>query len=107
MKTYYCNSSMKTNLDTMYHRAKNLEYDFERGIQTEKVYIDGAYQNFDTISDLVDELYDLWDKAMYGKVSGKEYGRIKQLQIENQNWRYEKNIKAGRTPAEAMYSYLT
>lgn len=105
MKTYYCNSSMKTNLDSMLTLVHNLKYDFEDGTQTEIVNICGVEVDAYTVYDLIDELEDLHDKAMYGKVTGKEYGRIKAIQSERQMIRYAKNLAAGMSESDAAYSF--
>ena len=105
MKTYYCNSSMKFNLDSMITLVQNLKYDFESGELTGEVEVCGKTIDAVSVYDLLEELYDLHGKALFGKVTGKEYGRIKEIQGERQMIRYAKCIAAGMSERDAGYAF--
>ena len=104
MKTYYCNNSMKFNLDSMITFVQNLRYDLYNG-DIEGAEICGKMINITNIDELLEELYDLHGKAVYGKVTGKEYGRIKEIQAERQLIRYAKCIDAGMSESDAGYAF--
>lgn len=103
--TYYCNASMKFNLDSAITLVQNLRYDFESGEQKEPVFIFGRRVDFVSVDDLLEELYDLHGKALFGKVTGKEYGRIKEIQGERQMIRYAKCLAAGMSENDAALAF--
>lgn len=105
MKTYYCNSSMKFNLDSMYTHLQILRYDFESGDLTGTVECCGRKVDRDTIYDLCDEVADLLGKAVGGKVTGKEYGRIREIAEERQWMRYFSCINHGMSENDAAYAF--
>ncbi len=94
-RKYYCNQSMKFNLDSMRTHLLNMRDEFRDGTLKGGVEICGRKVDFCTIDDLIDEVEDLLDKAVYGMVTGKEYGRIKAISEERQMLRYITCINAG------------
>lgn len=106
MKMYYCNSSMKFNLDSMYTLVHVIEYEFESGERTEPITICGKTLNNDLEAyELRMHLYDLLGKAVGGKVTGKEYGEIKSISQERQIIRYLRCIDAGMSESDASYAF--
>lgn len=106
MKTYFCNNSMKFNLDSMYTHLKVMQYEFEDGTITGDVEICDRVVNIDTIDDLIEEVGDLLSKAVWGKVTGKEYGRIKRISEERKMIRYCTCLNAGMSEEKASYAFL-
>lgn len=96
---------MKFNLDSMYTHVKVIEYDMIDGKITGPVHICGGTWTLDNIDELLAELSDLLDKAVFGKVTGREYGRIQAISQERQVIRYEQNIAAGMSESRAAYSF--
>lgn len=94
-RKYYCNESMKFNLDSMRTHLQVIRYEFIEGTRKEPVEICGKVVNDLTIDDLIEEVEKLLDKAIYGKVTGKEYGRIKAISQERQMIRYMTCLNAG------------
>ena len=104
MKTYYCNSSMKFNLDSMITLVQNIRYDLRDG-EIESAEICGKKVTWENVDELLDELYDLHGKALFRTVTGKEYGRIKQIQEERQMIRYCKCLAAGMSEQDAGLAF--
>jgi len=103
-RKYFCNSSMKFNLDSMYTHVKVIAFDMEDG-KINSVNICGDTWTVDTIYDLLEELSDLLDKAVFGKVTGKEYGRIKDISQERQMIRYMTCLASGMSERDAGYAF--
>lgn len=104
VRKYYCNSSMKFNLDSMYTHIKCIQYDLEDG-KIDKAYVCGKTVTLDNINELLEEVGDLLDKAVWGKVTGKEYGRIKAIAQERQMIRYITCLNAGMSERDAGYAF--
>ena len=105
VRKYYCNNSMKFNLDSMYTHLQCIKYDFEDKVITGEVEICGRKVDIDTIDDLIEEVGDLLGKAMWGKVTGREYGRIKAISQERQMIRYMTCLNAGMSERDAGYAF--
>lgn len=103
-RKYFCNSTMKFNLDSMYTHVKVLEYKLEDG-EIEAVEICGGKWTLDNIEELLEELRDLLDKACWGKVTGREYGRIKEIAEERKWIRYFQCLEAGMDEGRAAYAF--
>lgn len=105
VRKYYCNNSMKFNLDSMYTHLKCIQYDFEDGVIRGEIEICGRKVDIDTIGDLIEEVGDLLGKATWGKVTGREYGRIKAISEERQMIRYMTCLNAGMSERDAGYAF--
>ena len=105
VKTYWCNNSMKFNLDSMYTHLE-VARDELRDNEIEYVYICGKKYDLDNIDDLIDEVGDLLSKALYTKVTGREYGRIKQLCEERKLIRYTTCLAHGMSEEDAGYAFM-
>ncbi len=81
-------------------------YDLESGEIKEWEYLGKKYDVV-TIDDLYDEMTDLEMKANFGKVTGKEYGRIKEIQSEMQMHRYMRCVESGMDENRASYAFDT
>ena len=105
-RKYYCNESMKFNLDSMHTHLQCLRYDMRDGVITDPVEICGRWVDINTIDDLIEEVEDLLSKAMWGKVTGKEYGRIKAIRDERNMMRYERCLANGMSERDARYAFF-
>lgn len=103
-RKYFCNSSMKFNLDSMYTHVKVAEYRMIDG-EIDAIEVCGGKWTLDNIDELLAEIDDLLNKAVWGKVTGKEYGRIKAISEERQVIRYCQCIDAGMDENRAAYAF--
>lgn len=99
-RKYYVKSGMRTNLDSMNTSLELIMYDMEDG-KYNTVWIMGKELDIEGVEALRDEVNDLLMKANWGKVTGREYGRIKEISEERDAWRLARNIAAG-TPDEYL-----
>lgn len=107
MKTYYCNESMKFNLDSAYTLVTNIWFDYVQEVRTNPMVIFGrTIRNDLDAYDLREEIANLALKAQFSKVTGKEYGRIKEIQQERQIIRYSKCIESGMDESRASYAFM-
>ena len=95
---------MKFNLDSMYTHIKCIGYDLEDG-KIKSAYVCGRTVTLDNIDELLEEVGDLLSKATWGKVTGKEYGRIKAISEERQMIRYATCIAHGMSERDAGYAF--
>lgn len=102
---YYVNAAMRTNLDSMYTSLTNIIYDMMNGLYSEKEIM-GKRMNFDEVWGLRAEVEYLYNKADFGKVTGKEYGRIKAISDERNMWRYSRCIASGMSEDKAAYAFM-
>ena len=104
-RKYWVKMNWRTNLDSMYTSLCCILYDMEDGI-TETVEIMGKEMDYDAVWDFREEVGDLLSKATVGKVTGKEYGRIKAISDERNMWRYSKCLAAGMSENEAALAFF-
>lgn len=83
-RKYYVKSTWIFNLESMTDKLHCIEYDIQDGLLDFPFEVAGTQINdYDDIYSLLDEVQRLEWTAKRGKVTGKEYGRIKEIV----NWR--------------------
>ena len=110
-RKYWCNSSMRFNLDSMINHVHCIMYGFEGNEDCKKYIGNGTVEIAGTIlrneedcEYFLQELYDLNAKAS-GKVTGKEYGRIKSISEERQFIRYYTCLASGMNEHDAALAF--
>lgn len=104
-RKYLVNSGMRTNLESFRIRVLNSMYDMEYG-ETDEAWFLGKKYDVDTIYDLLEEVEQLQTYAEFFRVTGKEYGRIKEIS-NDQNWhRYNACISSGMDEDRASYAFM-
>lgn len=104
-RKYFVKSAYRTNLETMLTKLHCYNYDMQDG-EIENVEIMGKTYDLDSIYDLIEECQQLLLKANSGKVTGKEYGRIKAISDERDLMRYNTCIANGMDESKASYAFL-
>ena len=105
VRKYWVKAAYKTNLDSMATHVKCLMYDIEDG-KCETVNLMGEEMTYDDLVDFEMECQDLLGAAMYGKVTGSEYGRIKAISDERNMIRYMQCVSKGMSEDEAVYAFM-
>lgn len=80
-------------------------YDIEDG-KCETVNLMGKEMDITRLEEFREEVSDLLGKAMYGKVTGKEYGRIKDICAERNLIRYATCLASGMSEDRAAYAFF-
>lgn len=96
VRKYWVKAGMRTNLDSMNTSLELIMYDMEDGLYSE-VEIMGRKMTMIEVDNFRSEVLDLLQKATWGKVTGREYGRIKRISDERDMWRYQRNVAAGQS----------
>lgn len=104
-RKYWVKMNWRFNLDSMHTSLTNILYDMEDGA-VKTVEIMGKEMDYDAVWDFREEVDDLLCKATVGKVTGKEYGRIKAISDERNMWRYAKCIESGMSESEAALAFF-
>lgn len=104
-RKYFVKAAFRTNLETMITKLKCFEYDMIDG-EYKTVEVMGKTYDLDTIGDLIDECRVLLGKANWGKVTGKEYGRIKAISDARDLMRYATCLEKGMDESKASYAFL-
>ena len=100
---YFVKSVDRFNLDSMRVHLWCVIYELqEKGGKSE---IMGKEMEIEEVTELKNECERLELKSRYGKVNGKEYGRIKEISLERQMLRYATCIKAGMNESKASLSF--
>lgn len=102
VRKYWVKESWRFNLESMNDKLHCIGYDVEDGKLDFPFEVAGTTINdFDDLDNLREECAKLRDIAWRGKVTGKEYGRIKEIV----NWRviqrYCTCINAGMSESDA------
>lgn len=104
-RKYFVKAAYRTNLDSMLTKLHCISYDMEEG-EYDTVNLMGKVYDIDTIEDFKDEVRDLLGCANWGKVTGKQYGRIKAIS-EYRDWmRYNTCLAKGMDESKAAYAFL-
>ena len=102
VRKYYVKGSWIFNLESMHDKLWCIIYDIREGEIQLPIEIAGTVCNDeDDIHRLLDECADLEWTAKRGKVTGKEYGRIKELAEWRILVRYATCINAGMSESKA------
>ena len=84
VRKYFVKKSWIFNLESMYNRLKCIEMDVDEGTKKFPFEIANTRINdYDDLYNLIEECDNLEWTAKSGRVTGKEYGRIKEIV----NWR--------------------
>lgn len=103
-RKYFVKMNYRFNLDSMHDHVWCAIYDIEDGV-CDKVLLMGEEMDLDKLYAFKDEIEDLMGKA-FGKVTGKEYGRIKAISDERNLLRYSRCIASGMSESEAGYAFF-
>lgn len=104
-RKYFVKAGWRTNLDTMLTKVECIDYDMRDG-EYDSVEIMGKVYDVVTIEELKDELRHLISVS-YGKVTGKEYGRIKAISEYRDMIRYATCIAKGMDESRAAYAFMS
>lgn len=104
-KKYFVKMNDRFNLDSMHDHVWCLIYDIEDGLY-DTVELMGETMNIDMLEEFKDECEDLYGKAISGKVTGKEYGRIKAISAERNMIRYCQCLASGMSEDDASYAFM-
>ena len=104
MKTYYVTEGMLTNLYSMHDLIWCCIYDIQDG-KCESVELMGETMDVNRLYDLLDEVETLQSKVHY-KVTGKEYGRIKEISNARNMIRYNTCLSKGMSEDDASYAFF-
>lgn len=105
VRKYWVKAAFKTNLDSMATHVKCCMYDIEDG-KCETVNLMGKEMTYSDLVDFEIECQELLGYAMYGKVTGSEYGRIKAISDERNMLRYSQCIAKGMDEEKAAYAFM-
>lgn len=104
-RKYFVKSAYRANLDSMITKLQVCEYEMRDGEYSSVKVLGKVYDKI-TIYDLIEECQELLGKANWGKVTGKEYGRIKAISNERDMMRYNTCIAKGMSESKAAYAFL-
>lgn len=104
-RKYFVKAAWRTNLDTMLTKVECYDYDMRDG-EYDSIEIMGKTYDVVTIEELKDELRRLINVS-YGKVTGKEYGRIKAISEYRDLIRYSTCIAKGMDEQKAAYAFMS
>ena len=103
-RKYYVKESMRFNLDSMNTKLWCLMDDIENG-KYEYVEIMGKKMGWHELNAFRHEVQDLESKA-YGRVTGREYGRIKAISEARNMMRYMTCLASGMSENDASYAFM-
>lgn len=104
VRKYYVKESYRFNLDSMHDHIWCCIFDVEDGI-CETVELMGEAMNLDRLYEFKEEVENLQCVA-WGKVTGKEYGRIKAISDERNLIRYATCLSKGMSEEDAAYAFM-
>ena len=104
-RKYWVKASYRTNLDSFITKCHCIRYDMEDG-EYDEIELLGKKYDIETIYDLIDECQHLLGIANCGRVTGKEYGRIKRISEFRDCQRYATCIANGMSEDKASYAFL-
>ena len=104
-RKYWVKASYRTNLDSFITKCQCIWYDMVDG-EYDEIELLGKKYNAGNIYGLIDECQVLLGIANCGKVTGREYGRIKQISEFREWQRYNTCIANGMSEDKASYAFL-
>lgn len=104
-RKYFVKQNWIFNLESMHDRIWCLIYDIEDG-KCESVHLLGKDMTIGDLYALMNECDDLAWKAHRGKVTGKEYGRIKAISDERNMMRYATCLANGDSEEDAGMAFF-
>ena len=103
-RKYWVKMNYRFNLDSMNTHLWCIIYDMRDGLY-DTVQIMGETMDLDRVEEFREEVEDLMGK-MFGKVTGKEYGRIKAISDERNMIRYCTCLANGMDESKAAYAFF-
>lgn len=101
-KKYFVKQGWIFNLESMQDKVACIGYDVDDGKIQFPIEIAGKDMNsFEDLEAIREEAYELEWKAKSGKVTGKEYSRIREIVTWRVNQRYMTCIASGMSEADA------
>lgn len=101
-KKYFVKESWIFNLESMQEKLKCIEIDLDEGTKEFPFEIANMQINdYDDLDNLIEECEDLECAAKSRRVTGKEYGRIKEIVNWRVGARYMNCISNGMNEADA------
>lgn len=94
------------NLEAMHDKLYCIGYDLDDGtIKGPISFLGGTYEDSSDLQTLIDECSELEWAAKSRKVTGKEYGRIKEIVEWRVNQRYATCLANGMNEADAGHCF--
>ena len=103
-RKYFVKMNYRFNLESMHTKVWCHIYDMRDGLY-DTVELMGETMDINTLFDFLDELENLMAVAN-GKVTGKEYGRIKAISDERNMIRYATCLNKGMSEADAGLAFF-
>lgn len=103
-RKYFVKAAFRTNLDSMIIKLHCFEDDMFDG-EYDTVEVMGEVYDVDTIGDLIDECSRLL-LVSSGRVTGREYGRIKEISEARDMMRYKACINSGMSEKRASQAFF-
>lgn len=103
-RKYLVKDAYRTNLDSMITKVWCYIDDIQEG-KYQAVKVMGKVMDEDDLYSFIQEMEDLECKA-HGRVTGKEYGRIKAISDERNLIRYATCISSGMDEKDAGYAFF-
>ena len=104
-RKYFVKAAYRANLDSMLTKLHCISYDMEAG-EYDTITLMGKVYDIETIEDFKDEVRELLGYANWGKVTGKQYGRIKAISDARDWMRYNTCISKGMDESKAAYAFM-
>lgn len=104
IRKYYVKESYRFNLWSMHDHIWCCIYEVEDG-NCNEVELMGERMDLDRLYQFKEEVEDLMAVAN-GKVTGKEYGRIKAISDERNLIRYATCLSKGMSEEDASYAFM-
>lgn len=104
-RKYFVKAAFRTNLDSMITKLQCFEDDMQDG-KRDTVKVMGVTYDIFTIGDFIEECRELLYAAEGGKVTGKQYGRIKAISDTRDAMRYSACVANGMSESKAANAFL-
>lgn len=105
VRKYFVKSNYKFNLSSMIDHVWCCIYDIQDG-KMKSVNLMGEEMDEDRLYEFKDELDELLSYALSGRVTGKEYGRIKAISDERNMIRYNICLSKGMDENDAALAFF-
>ena len=104
-RKYFVKMNDRFNLDSMYTHVWCCIYEIDDGLY-DTVELMGETMDANRLEEFRDECGDLLAKATTGKVTSKEYGRIRAISAERDMIRYCRCLANGMSEDDASYAFM-
>ena len=106
IRKYRIKESWRFNLESMNDKLWCLEYDYQDGLLQLPIEVAGTViKDEDDFQAMREECRELLDAACFRKVTGKEFGRIKQIVEWRVMIRYNRCIESGMSERDAGFCF--